>query len=378
MTILLEKTYPRTLTTLLQRYVSSPDQESTIEAWLFDDAAGRRKTEAEFAARGIKARLRSAYKPLLHFFLEDLDLASTSITEVKVLYPISSNAAENRFLLETYPLVALFADIRFTFAPGRQNECIYDLVLRNAAGEESTHQVFAPNRLHKDSIGESHLSPTGWLQVRDSSGTALHDERLETDFEALFTDILQTLAAHPWGDNEPYFEELHLAVNLPGLDTALGYGQEALSLHEALHEDLYFSLLEIFQRRSGRPLGDRGLQPGQIVPDIRHSDGPAQAVVTLRPLTQGEVSGKDQELASAASPLTSPQVHAELNAINGEPFTAISRAGRTIAARYHPGSDFPVMISGGQHANETSGIVGALRAAGILSKKAGSHFTVAP
>ncbi len=378
MTILFEKTYPRTLTTLLQRYASSPDRGITVEAWLFDDATGRRKAEAEFAARGIKARLRSAYKPLLHFFLEDLDLASTNITEVKVLYPISSNAPENRFLLETYPLAALFGDIRFTFAAGRQNECVYDLVLRNAAGEESTHQVFAPNRVHLDSIGESHLSPTGWLRVRDSSGTILHDDRLETDFEALFTDTLQTLAAHPWGDKEPYFEELHLAVSLPGLDTALGYGQEVLSLHEALHEDLYFSLLEIFQRRSGRPLGDRGLQPGQIVPEIRHGDGPAQVVAEIRPLSQEEIPGKDQELANAANPLTSAQIHAELGKIAGEPFTATSRAGRIVVARYHPGSDFPVMISGGQHANETSGVVGALRAAGILATRAGSHFTVAP
>ena len=378
MTILFEKTYPRTLTTLLQRYASSPERGTTLEAWMFDDAAGRRKTEAEFAARGIKARLRSAYKPLLHFFLEDLDLATTGISEVKVLYPVSSNAPENRFLLETYPLAALFADIRFTFAAGRHNECVYDLILGNARGEESTHQVFAPNRVHLDTIGESHLSPTGWLRVGDSSGTILHDDRLETDFETLFTDTLQTLADHPWGHKEPYFEELNIAVNLPGVDTALGYGQEVLSLHEALHEDLYFSLLEIFQRRSGRPLGDRGLQPGQIVPEIRHGDGPARVMVEILPLTLGEVPGKDQELVNATSPLTSVQIHSELGKIDGEPFTATSRAGRIVAARYHPGSDFPVMISGGQHANETSGVVGALRAAGILSKRAGSHFTVAP
>lgn len=378
MTILFEKTYPQTLTGLLERFVNSSDRGITLEAWLFDDAADRRKTEAEFAARGIKTRLRSAYKPLLHFFLEDLDLLDASITEVKVLYPVSTNAPENRFLLETYPLAALFGDIRFTFAPGRRNECVYDLILGNARGEESRHQIVAPNRIHQDSVGESHLSPTGWLRVGDSSGTMLHDERLATDFEALFTDTLQTLAGHPWGDKEPYFEELNIAVNLPGVDTALGYGQEVLSLHEALHEDLYFSLLEIFQLRSGRPLGDRGLQPGQIVPEIRHGDGPARVVVKLRPLTLGEVVGKDQELANAASPLTSAQIHAELGKIDGEPFTATSRAGRIVAARYHPGSDFPVMISGGQHANETSGVVGALRAAEILAKRAGSHFTVAP
>jgi len=37
-----------------------------------------------------------------------------------------------------------------------------------------------------------------------------------------------------------------------------------------------------------------------------------------------------------------------------------------------------MMISGGQHANETSGVVGALRGASLLAKRDGAHFTVSP
>ncbi|MBK5568533.1 MAG: peptidase M14, partial [Ensifer sp. SSB1] len=54
------------------------------------------------------------------------------------------------------------------------------------------------------------------------------------------------------------------------------------------------------------------------------------------------------------------------------------RAGRAVKARYRKGTDAPVMISGGQHPNETTGIVGVLRAAQTLAARAGSHFTISP
>jgi len=377
MTILLRTTYKRTLTSLLQRYARATNSGMRLEAWLFDDVKNRRAAEAELAAHGITARLHSAYKPLLHFFLEDLHLKASGITGVTVLYPQCAGALENRFLLETYPLAALVGNIPLSFAPGRQEECIYDIILTHESGKKSTQQVFAPNRRHENVAGTL-LSPTGWLRVHDSDGALLVDERLETDFETLFTEILHGVAAHPWGDKEPYFEELNIRVDLPGRDLPLDFGRESISLHEALHEDLYFSLLEFFQLRAGRPLGDRGLQPGQIVPEIHHRDGDPGVTIELRPLDKGEMAGPVQEIASAGHPLTCAQIHRELEKIEGTPFTAISRAGRNIEGRYHVGGDFAVMISGGQHANETSGIVGALRAAGILAGKRETHFTIAP
>ena len=62
----------------------------------------------------------------------------------------------------------------------------------------------------------------------------------------------------------------------------------------------------------------------------------------------------------------------------GEAFEARSRSGRILAARYVAGSDAAVMISGGQHPNETTGIVGAIRAARKLAERRGAHFTISP
>ncbi|ENN88716.1 hypothetical protein RHSP_43062 [Rhizobium freirei PRF 81] len=151
-----------------------------------------------------------------------------------------------------------------------------------------------------------------------------------------------------------------------------------MSLREALHEDFYFSLLEFFQKKSGRPLGDRGLKPGQIVPQILLSSGEISARVETQALTSGYWDGAEQQIETAAEPLAVRQIEAMLEEIGGEAFEAVTRSGRTVRARYIKGRDAAVMISGGQHANETTGGAGALRAAQRLAIIEGAHFTVSP
>ncbi|MDR6079286.1 hypothetical protein QE453_000187 [Agrobacterium sp. SORGH_AS440] len=167
---------------------------------------------------------------------------------------------------------------------------------------------------------------------------------------------------HGWGDEEPYFEELNIRVTHPAEDLPLSVGDEVVSLREALHEDFYFSLLEFFQKKSGRPLGDRGLKPGQIVPEIVKSEGEITLHIETRPLTTAFLDGGEQPIDEAREPVAAGQLAGLLEEIGGEPFQARSRSGRVLSARYVAGSDAAVMISGGQHPNETTGIVGAIRA----------------
>ena len=68
---LLERSFPRTTRSLLDEYATPAYQGYHLEAWVFDDEAERQATETAFRAAGISARLRSAYKPLVHFFLEE-------------------------------------------------------------------------------------------------------------------------------------------------------------------------------------------------------------------------------------------------------------------------------------------------------------------
>ncbi len=367
MNVIFQKSFERTLDQLSARAVPGDH----FEAWTFDDRESRVSAERKLAEQGITARIRSAYKPLLAFFLEEVDL--NGIEAIEIRYPVHAAASENRFRLETYPLAALVGDAKITFLPRADDGFFYDVVL-TGAGTVQSFTVLAPNRVHQDRVGQTNLSPTGWLRrAGETTG-----ERLETDYEAVFEAAISAIADYDWGQIEPYFEELNIRIVHPAGDEPLAIGDEVVSLREALHEDLYFSLLEFFQKKSGRPSGDRGLKPGMIVPEVVKAEGAITLSITTRVLSTAFLDGAGQAIDMAREPLAAAQVIAQLQAIGGEGFAARTRSGRTVSARYVAGSEAPVMISGGQHPNETTGIVGALRAASKLIERRGVHFTVSP
>lgn len=342
---------------------------SAIETWSFDDAATRRAAEARFAAAGITARCRSAYKPLVCAFREEI--ATEGLIAAEITYPVHPAAAPRRFLLESYPLSALYPETAFTFtaAPASEEIPAYQLRLTYQDGRSLGASVLAPNRQHKDYSGGMVLSPCGWM-VQEGRGAAL-----ETDYEALFHSAMTAIEGHDWGQ-EPCFEELNIAVTHPAGDEDLGYGDEVLSLAEALHEDFYFSLLECFQRRLGKPAGARDLRPGQIVPEIRQGEMPSVRVA-LRPLEAVSVSDHLQDLETAGRALSQVQIARELSAIPGDELTARAVSGRSVTARHHKGRGRSLIISAGQHANETSAPIGCLRAAQVLAKR-GAEFVISP
>ncbi|CAN7638734.1 M14 family metallopeptidase [Agrobacterium tumefaciens] len=367
MSQIFEQTFERTLDALVAR--ATPGQ--SFEAWTFDDAKSRREAEERLKKKGVSARIRSAYKPLLFTFLEEINL--DGVDSIEVGYPVHANAPANRFRLEAYPLAALVGDAKIGFIARKDDALHYDLTLKRGDRTE-TLKVLAPNRVHSDIVGETNVSPTGWFRLAgDMTG-----ERLETDYERLFEAAIKAVASHDWGNEEPYFEELNIRAAHPAEDLSLPVGDEVVSLREALHEDFYFSLLEFFQKKSGRPLGDRGLKPGQIVPEIVKSNGEVSVRIETRALTTAFLDGKEQTIDAASEPVAAGQIAGLLSEIGGEAFDARSRSGRILAARYIAGSDAAVMISGGQHPNETTGIVGAIRAARKLAERKGAHFTISP
>ena len=360
-TLLFEKSYPTPFDAL-----ALGAESRMAEIWSFDDAATRRALESELAAQGIRARWRSALKPLVCTFLEEIP--TDSLCRARITYPCHPAAHPQRFLREAYPLPAMFPAVTFEFRPAAPAAVMpaYHLQLIYAGGQERGLTVLAPNAVSDQGV----LSPCGWL-IGDGQA-----RRIPTLYETVFHDVMAAIAAVDWRP-PPSFEELNIAVTLPSRDEPLGCGDEALSLTEALHEDLYFSVLEYFQRRNGRAPGDRSLQPGQIVPEIVH--GPECAVrVELRPWDSGVPRDPGLPLATASVAPGPGQLSEELARIPGQGFATRSVAGRHVEGRYLAGRDRAVMISAGQHANEVSGPVGALRAAQELAARAGAHFSLCP
>ncbi|VTU20267.1 Zinc carboxypeptidase [Variovorax sp. SRS16] len=378
MNVLLDTRLPRTLDAWVQSMLADGRPGLRIDAWLFEGLAARRAAEQRLAEAGIAARFRSAYKPLVHHFQEEVDLAG--LASVTVHCPVHPMASARRFALEAYPLAEMLTGIELQLVPQPPSEATprHEIELRWHDGRQRTDAVFAPNRVHQDVLGNTLLSPCAWMKITQGEAPVTDGAR-PSDYEALFRLAMDTLHQHPWPVTEPYFERLDIRVDLPGVAATAESGAPWVDLHEALHEDLYFSLLELFQQRSGRPPGDRRLQPGQIVPDVRVSEGKVGLRIGLReypaPIAD-EGAANDIPLDRIAAPLGFARIAEELAAIPGERFEATSRQGRAVVGIYHPGAGPAVIVSGGQHANETSGVVGALRAARHLAAQPDAHFAL--
>ena len=405
MTSILELDLSRTLDAWIDRLVSTVTASSTkatttAEGWLFEGLPARRAAEQRLAAAGIQARFRSAYKPLVHHFLEEVNV--NGLKRVTVRCPVHPNASPRRFALEAYPLVEMVGGAEFHLVLQAVEDTMprYEVELEWRDGTRQYDLVFAPNRVHVDSLGETLLSPTAWL--RTVCGSVTTEGRHESDYEAVFRHAIDTLQHHAWPATEPYFERLDIRVDLPGIVHAPPEETGWINSHEALHEDLYFSLLEIFQQRSGRSIGDRRLRPGQIVPDVRPGDGTVRLRITVGDCPKIESDSEaeaavnsatiakpalatitvaatdDTSLARSIAPLAPSRIALELASLGGRRFHATSRQGRAVNGIYRAGPGPAVLISGGQHANETSGIVGALRAAQVLARRSDAHFALMP
>ncbi|AWM86408.1 M14 family zinc carboxypeptidase [Microvirga sp. 17 mud 1-3] len=360
MTVLLDERVPRTLDALVAEWSAEDRRGARLEAWLFEDEPARRKAEAALAEAGVTARLRSAYKPLVHAFLEEID--TKDLARVEIVYPVHPTANPIRFLSEAYPLAGLLEGVETVFTPGDEKP-VYRVTAQYRDGRTAEHEVFAPNRIRRNHLGLADLCPTGWMRASAPSGLA-RDEALTTEIETVFDRVMATVAAHPWPAEEPYAETLAIDVSIAGIERPLDYGDEVMSTREALHEDFYFSLLEFFKHRSGRPPEDRGLQPGQIVPDIRAGEGDAHVRVALLAFGRPQDPVRPEqvlETADAAPGLA--QIYRDLAELPGQTFEGISREGRPVRGIYRPGRRPAILVSAGQHANETSAPVGALRAA---------------
>lgn len=382
MTVLLDRAVPRTLDALLARFGGGAHRGVRVDAWLFEDVDARRQAERRLAEAGVPARIRSAYKPLVHWFLED---APPGITRARIRTPAHPAAAPGRFRLEAYPLARLLPGADLRFEPG--DLPLHHLVVLDHAGGRSEHRVFAPNRVRVDHLGRVVLCPTGWLRTT-GGGTpdgvpsgVLDGMPVDTEFEAMFQAAMDAVTTHAWGGATPLFDVLEIRVDTGGIERALDPGCGHVSTREALHEDLYFSGLEWFQRRAGRPVGDRTLRLGQIVPDVRPARGPGRVRVTLRrhdaEPAEADPPASPAPLDVAQAPLPPGRVAAELARLGGERFGARSWQGRDVPGVYAPGSGPGLVVTAGQHANEASGVVGALRAARALAER-GVRFAAVP
>lgn len=363
----------------MRRLDALPDDVRTV--WLFEGQEARRAAERSAAQADRELRVRSAYKTLLHDVLEDGLMAGAR--RAVVHYPVIDGCEANRFLLECYPLHALFPDCELIFVACKQTGRgmpSYRLDIERESEQREAVNVPVPVRWTTHPNGDRCLAACGWYQ--DSAG---HSRYLLTEYEELFTALcrgLEVLPLEPLPADEPdgpFFERLVVSLHLPFEEMPLAVDSECVSLAEALHEEIYFSALEIFRRRLGLETGQRSVKIGQIVPLVVHDQNPALSVYgeaarsadiddrlgcpTLEDLDRWLYPGEIEDHLTRLS--------------RASHYHARSRQGRIVPGVFVAGNGpARLAISAGQHPNESSPMVGAQRAARALHDQGRVSFTL--
>lgn len=349
--------------------------DDAIHVWLFEPYAARQAVMQTHRAQGRDISLHSAYKTFLHEVIEQQLLMH--VDEAQIVYPVVAGDDEARFRLECYPLAALYRQCRLSFVPKqyRVDDAVYYEILYP---DGSVRSIFVPVMWQMRHDGSKVLAACGWQLDAEGNGGPL-----QTDYERIYEDTCAYLNTYPLTDGVtaqgPFFRRLQADITLAAADTPLPIGHEHISFAEALHEDLYFSALEIFQHRLGLQAGDRSLTPGQFLPCVRYGDEISIHIHETSGEEGYETPAMLADLAEVEHWLSPADIHAHLAQIGGEHFSVISRQNRsvcgTVLARGNP---VKLAISAGQHANESSGIVGALRAAYALKASGDTDFTLRP
>jgi hypothetical protein len=272
-----------------------------VEAFASERAAVRavlaRRLAASFEDADVavdEVRVRHAYRPALHWLLEEVEqhLADTCrVLRVLVGRAPEAQGVPDRWLRELYPVAELIELRR----PGVRVE------LDLAAEEPLPRYLATQLDAEGTAISSVSLAPLLTTSPLTSGGSALVTAggvRVWSGADVLAEVVVPTDAAVFWSwfardvvpsllrdvdpTASPSFHEIVVTAALSEPDERLPLDHETDSVLEALHEDVYFGLLEAFDRALGadRP---RHLSPGRMLPFFRGSEARAtEARVTAR------------------------------------------------------------------------------------------------
>ncbi len=324
------------------RVSEPPEVRAGLTAEIRRDIAGR-----GLAPDSFDVHVLAAYKQGYSWLHDDvlLRLRGRAVRQIEIGYHSLKESKEvrwqamesdTRWLQELYPIDAVLArelgipDSAIVFVPRQQAAPIYTVRALDGRGQEVLRDRFDPKYVVRPFFDlfpeyEQVRVTTGWLAVTQGSDTIV-SRRVRTDPEA-FWDRLQTETfgriieyvmdiqdGRPSPANAPFFDELRVDLTLSEPDHRIGVDEEVISSLEALHEDIYFETLTLFDLIGGR-YGVGGLDyAGRVLPWIHRAPrpGPGHARISLTGKNRGvpeliltwrERGGEPVRMRYALSPL---------------------------------------------------------------------------
>lgn len=260
-------------------------------------------------------------------------------------------AADTRWLQELYPIDAVLArelaipDSAVTFHPTRAAEPVYTVVVHDAEGREVLRESFDPHYVVRPFFDlfpeyEQVRVTTGWITAASGADTLVDRrvvtdperfwDRLQTDTYRRITDyVLDTQDGRPSPSNAPYFDEFRVNLRMSEPNHRIGVDEEVISSLEALHEDIYFETLTLFDLIGSRYQTSLPY-PGRVLPyiDPTGSGQPPRAHVTFT----GKAHGAPEVLMRTWRTDDDPEPLLQRYALDPLPYPAPRTVGVTVAA----------------------------------------------
>ena len=140
--------------------------------------------------------------------------------------------------------------------------------------------------------------PTSGIEEAESACRVLLDKSLPTDREWFWqvfqeewlplmeAEMVRRLKQEPFEEALAFWEDIRIDVAIEETDERLGIGEERICPMEALHEDIYFGLLDWFASFAARHGLPETLQLGRIVPRVvsRIGESDPSAGLHLKPM----------------------------------------------------------------------------------------------
>jgi hypothetical protein len=286
---------------------------------------GRILSEARFSRDRYEIQVLDAYKAGLCWLREVVIPEWKQGPEIQHITlrfrPLEVGDADNaldlriRWLQELFPADEILA-AEFDLPLDRIDLAEHDgpaLYVASAFGEDDTliaRNEFTPIWYRRPyhslfpNDGSVHLV-SGGIQAQQTGIEVV--ERVPTDAER-FWDYLQdevlpnlqdmildATDGEPKAEDQPFFDQLFIELTISETDEPYGIREEMNSAAEALHEDIYFNVLDFVETLGKNRTGERLSAPGGIVPIVHVRPGTA-------PHARIQLRGRARSVAQIESP----------------------------------------------------------------------------
>jgi len=254
--------------------------------------------EAALRATGSSATVlpvRHAFRPALHWLIEEVAAAAPmDATRLHVLVGRQSTAfgPADRWLRELYPVAEVIEQqhatlrVEFDLADTEVETPTYTATLFDAVGSVLLQRSLTPlvSRDPHPAGGDALVVSAGVRLLRDGHDVAQAVVRSDAEvfWRWLQDDVLPAVVAELDTADTPLLHEISVIASLSEPDERFTIDHETDSVTEVLHEEVYFGVLEAFDRAFDSPK-QRHLSPGRILPFFHVAERqPMRATVTVR------------------------------------------------------------------------------------------------